>query len=103
MRVYIFSMVFLIPAMFFSQGRGQYNSKFTIRGNLGIPKPLSSQMYTKSFTGVYETNVSFNARLFDNFYAGLGYQNSQFQNNKKVFVYYSPPPGSVYEGADLSY
>jgi hypothetical protein len=39
-------------------------------------------MFRTAFNGVYEANLSFNARLFSNFYVGLGYQISQFQNNK---------------------
>src|SRR5689334_9085425 len=103
MRSTLILLVLALPAFVFSQGRGQYNSRFTLRGNIGIPKPISSQMYAKSFTGFAETNFSANLRVFDNFYAGVGYQYSHFQNNKKVFVYYTPPVGSPYEGLDLSY
>jgi hypothetical protein len=66
----------------FSQKPGQHNAPWTIRGNIGIPKPISSQMYRKSFTGLYEANLSVNLRLFDNMYIGIGYQNTHMQNNK---------------------
>jgi len=91
MNLKLFSALLVLPMLCLAQGRGKYNSNYTIRGNLGIPKPLSSQMFSRSFTSIYEVNVSFNARLFENFYAGLGYQNTQLQNNKKVFVLYTPP------------
>lgn len=66
----------------FSQKADQRNSRFTIRGNIGIPKSVSSQMFRTSFAGLYEANLSANMRIFDNFYIGVGYQNSHFQNNK---------------------
>jgi hypothetical protein len=65
----------------FSQSNKQKNALFTIRGNVGTPKPLSSQMFRTSFAGVYEANLSFNLRVFENAYVGLGYQNTFFKNN----------------------
>lgn len=58
------------------------NALVTIRGNVGIPRPISSQMFRTCFAGVYETNLSVNVRIAGNFFIGLGYQNSHFQNNK---------------------
>jgi hypothetical protein len=86
-----------------SQEKEKKNALVTIRGNIGIPKSISSQMFRTSFNGVYETNLSVCARLFSNFHAGLGYQNSHFQNNKKIFVFYSVPPGQQTSGHSLSY
>src|SRR4051812_37762720 len=65
-----------------SQKADQRNALVTIRGNVGIPKPITSKMFRTSFAGLYEANLSINLRLFDNFYAGIGYQNTHFQNNK---------------------
>jgi hypothetical protein len=97
---YHFILLFLFVSCAVSgQDRGQHNARVTIRGNIGIPKPLSSQMYRTSFTGVYEGNLALNLRLFGDFFAGLGYQNSHFQNNKKVFIYYTDPKS----GYTLSY
>jgi hypothetical protein len=42
-------------------------------------------MFRTAFNGIYEGNISVNARLFGNFFAGIGYQNSHFQNSKNVF------------------
>lgn len=87
----------------FSQQKKQ-NAFFTIRGNIGIPKSLSSSMFRTAFNGVYEANLSLNFRLFSNFFAGLGYQNTLFQNNKKVFAYYQvKTPSGAQTGAFLSY
>lgn len=80
------------------------NADVTIRSNIGIPKSLSSQMFRIAFNGVYEGNISVNHRLFTNFFAGLGYQNTHFQNNKKVFAYYQAKNQSGQTtGAFLSY
>jgi hypothetical protein len=47
-------------------------------------------MFRTSFSGVYEADLSVNVRLFGNFFAGLGYQNSHFQNNKFLkFQYFN--------------
>jgi hypothetical protein len=79
------------------------NALVTVRGIVGIPKPISSRMFSTSFNGVYETNLSVCVRLFDNFHAGLGYQNSLFQNNEKVFVFYTVPASQRTGGSTLSY
>ncbi|HOZ87184.1 MAG TPA: hypothetical protein PL029_05460 [Bacteroidia bacterium] len=77
------TLIFLcISLCCFSQKPGQRNALMTIRGNIGIPQVISSKMFRTSFAGIYEGNLSVNFRLFDNFYMGAGYQNTQFQNNK---------------------
>jgi hypothetical protein len=58
-------------------------------------------MFRTCFNGVYAGNVSFNYRIFNNVIVGLGYDNSHFLNNKKVFTYYIPPSGQKEYG--LSY
>ena len=74
----------------FSQKEGQENALFTIRGNIGIPRVISSQMFRTSFAGLYEGNLSLNIKLFGNFFVGIGYQNTQFQNNKFLkFQYFN--------------
>jgi hypothetical protein len=89
-------LLFLFLSSFgFSQKDKQENALFTIRGNLGLPKSVSSKMFHTSFNGVFEGNLSFNVRLFDNFFVGVGYQNSYFQNNKNVFVYYRANNGAL--------
>lgn len=82
MRKFIFLILICSFVSGFSQKAEQRNARFTIRGNIGIPKALSSQMFRTCFAGLYETNLSVNMRMFDNFFIGVGYQNSHFQNNK---------------------
>lgn len=66
----------------YAQKEGQENALVTIRGNIGIPRVVGSEMFRTSFAGLYETNLSVNLKLFNNFFVGIGYQNTQFQNNK---------------------
>lgn len=74
----------------FSQKTGQENALVTIRGNIGIPRVVGSQMFRTSFAGLYEGNLSVNLKLFGNFFVGIGYQNTQFQNNKFLkFQYFN--------------
>jgi hypothetical protein len=68
-----------------SQKRKDQNAPFSIRGTVGIPKSVSSKMFHTAFNGVYEANISVNAKILSSFFVGAGYQNSHFQNNKRVF------------------
>lgn len=81
---------FFITTFCFSQKVDKQNALFTVRGNIGIPRTISSKMFQNAFSGIAEGNLSFNARLFDNFFVGLGYQMSYFQNNKFLkFQYFN--------------
>lgn len=64
------------------QVRRDAMSRFTIRGNMGIPKPLTSGKFQKSFAGLYEGNLAGCVRLGTNFSIGAGYQNTYFKNNE---------------------
>ncbi len=76
----VLSLVFSVLA--FSQKIDKQNALFTIRGNVGIPRLISSQQFRTSFSGIAEANLSVNVRLFNNFIVGVGYQFDYFQNNK---------------------
>lgn len=82
MRKFVLSILIFGSLFSFSQKAEQHNARFSVRGNIGIPKAVSSQMFRTCFAGLYEGNLSVNMRMFDNFYVGVGYQNSHFQNNK---------------------
>lgn len=85
-----FAIFLLLSGFCYSQKVNKQNALFTIRGNIGIPRSISSQMFQTTFNGISEGNLSFNARLFSNFFVGLGYQNSYFQNNKFLkFQYFN--------------
>ena len=103
-KPFILVLFFVFPSLLFSQGRDKRSAPFTVRYNVGIQKSVSSQKFRTAFNGIFETNLSFNARLFSNFFVGLGYQYSHFQNNKQVFVYYQAKnQNGINTGASLSY
>jgi len=86
----------------FSQQKKQ-NPPFTIRGNIGIPKIVSSKKFKTGFSAVVQGNISANLRLFDSFYAGLGYDYCSFTNNKKEWAaQITTPQGSVYHKTYLT-
>jgi hypothetical protein len=85
----------LIPALFFGQDQTllvnlkKDNARFVIKTVAGIPKPIMSNLFRKSFNGFYDMGISANLRTIGNFYFGIGYQNVFFKNNtyikQKVF------------------
>lgn len=68
-----------VPAI--AQGPKREGAPFTVRGVIGIPRAISSAQFRTAFAGLYEGNVSVNAKLFSNFFVGLGYQNTHFKNS----------------------
>lgn len=102
-RLFLF-LGLVLPLLFFSQTRDKRSAPYTVRFNVGIPKSVSSQKFRTAFNGVVESNLSVSARLFTNFFVGLGYQYTHFQNNKEVFAYYrAKDPKGNNTGATLSY
>jgi hypothetical protein len=91
----VFTILFFITSACFSQKNNKQNALITVRGNLGIPRTISSAMFSKSFNGVFEGNLSANIRVFSNFYFGIGYQNSSFLNREEVFVFYRANNGAL--------
>jgi len=87
MRLFVFYILSLAALSAHAQ-KVKRNSLVTIRGNIGIPRTLTSEMFRTAFDGVYEYNLSVNARMANIFFVGAGYQNTQFQNNKDVFAHY---------------
>ncbi|MGE0568621.1 MAG: hypothetical protein AB7O73_11785 [Bacteroidia bacterium] len=77
--------VLLTSIQLFSQERrsNKVNKPLTIRAHVGIPRSITSEAFYVSFNGVYELNTTVNYMVVDNFYAGIGYQNSLFVNSNK--------------------
>jgi hypothetical protein len=97
MRRLLSVLLLCVSVVSFSQQKDQLNSKITIRGMVGIPKIVSSQMFRTTFNGVVETGLSVNIRLFGNVYAGAGYEYSNFLNNKREWsASFTSTAGSVY-------
>lgn len=103
MRWLLVLIVLLVSGSFYCQQKPNVNALFTIRGQVGIPKGVGSQMFSTSFKGIYEANISANYRLFANVTAGLGYHNNQFINNKRIFVQYTVPANQKTGGGALTY
>lgn len=82
---HILTYILIISSLFsFSQeetsGRAPELPRFSVRGNVGIPKVTSSEAFRNSFSGVIAGDLSVNCKLFSNFFVGLGYG----------YVYYKP-------------
>ncbi len=95
MRPIVILLFLVLTANLFGQDKTKQNAAFTIRGNVGIPKSVSSQVFNTCFKGVVESNLSANARVFKNMFVGVGYQNSFFQNNKLIFLNHISPSAAV--------
>lgn len=65
----------LLMSSFFSwsQEKAPELPRFSIRGNIGIPKALSSTMFRHSFTGIATIDGSVNYNLFSGYIIGIGY------------------------------
>ena len=49
-------------------------SLFSVRFSTTLPAPVSNAVFREKFRGIYEMNLSFNIRLTNNFFAGLGFK-----------------------------
>ena len=78
----IFFFILCLPTFFCGQETAveKENPPFIIKINAGIPRTISSQMFRKSFTGVYEGGISLNFKLLKNFYMGVGYLRTDLRN-----------------------
>jgi len=95
MRIVFIFILLCYHLIFSAQTKLKQNAPFTIRGKIGIPKTLSSKLFNTCFKGVVESNLSLNGRVFNNVFAGLGYENSFFQNNKYIFKNQITPQASI--------
>lgn len=78
---------FLLPVVGIGQDEAtlpmneKVNARFVIKVDAGIPKPITSELFRKSFNGFYDASVSLNLRTINNFYFGVGYENLFFKCN----------------------
>lgn len=93
-----FTLIFCLVAFYAigqessSNLKDKQNALFTIRSQAGIPTTISSNAFRFAFKGIYDIDLSVNARPFGNFFAGLGYERCEFKINKAEFVRYQAPP-----------
>lgn len=78
----LFIIFLFLSCLSFAQFKDKESADLYIRGSVCIPNPLSSQMFSTAFDGIYEANLSVGAKVTSNFYLGIGYQNFLFQNDK---------------------
>jgi len=68
----------------FSQDKAPELPKFSIRGNVSIPKVVSSNAFRNSFSGVVCGDMNFNYKIASNFFIGTGYSYTYY--NRKKFL-----------------
>lgn len=56
--------------------------KFSIRASVGIPKVASSKALRSSFSGVSSLDINVTYKLFDGFFAGVGYNYVYYKSQK---------------------
>ncbi len=75
--------IFLMSCFFsFSQDKAPTLPRFSIRGNVGIPKIVSSKAFRYSFSGVGTADISINTKLFSDVFFGIGYSYTYFKTQK---------------------
>jgi len=78
---YILSYLILTTCLFsFAQEKAPELPRFAIRGNVSIPKVVSSQSFRNSFSGVMAGDLNITCKLVSNFFVGVGY----------AYTYYKP-------------
>lgn len=80
----------LLPFLISAQSRIK-TPDFAVKGFVGIPQTISSNMFRTAFSGVYSLGASVDFRAFDNFFVGLGIKNTRFKNNEGLFASQSYP------------
>ena len=78
---YILSyLIFNVCLFSFAQEKAPELPRFAIRGNVSIPKVVSSQSFRNSFSGVMAGDLNITCKLVSNFFVGVGY----------AYTYYKP-------------
>lgn len=66
----------------FSQDKAPQLPKFSIRGNVSIPKVVSSNAFRNSFSGVVSADMNINYKITSDFFVGLGYSYTYYKSQK---------------------
>jgi hypothetical protein len=83
----IFS-IFLLLSFFYCFSQSENNSipndlpRFAIRGNVAIPKVVSSKTFQHSFSGVMAADLGMTVKLFSEFFVGVGYSYTYYKPQK---------------------
>ena len=80
---YILSYLIFTSCLFsFAQDKAPDLPTFAIRGNVGIPKTVSSQSFRNSFSGVMTGDMNMTCKLTSKFFVGLGYSYTYYKSQK---------------------
>jgi hypothetical protein len=80
---YLLSYLILTSYLFsLAQDKAPQLPRFAVRGNVSIPKVVSSQAFRNSFSGVMEGDMNVTCRLVSNFFVGVGYSYTYYKPQK---------------------
>jgi hypothetical protein len=66
----------------FSQDKAPELPKFSTRGNVSIPKVVSSNALRNSFSGVMSADMNISYKMTSDFFVGLGYSYTYYKSQK---------------------
>jgi hypothetical protein len=82
MRQLLLNILLMSSFFSFAQDKAPELPRFSIRGNVGIPKVASSKAFRHSFSGVMTVDVNVDYKIFSNFFVGLGYSYTYYKSQK---------------------
>lgn len=82
MRIILSYLLILSGFIAFAQDKAPTLPRFSVRGNIGIPKVTSSEAFRNSFSGVITTDGNIDCRVFGNMFVGVGYEYTYYKTQK---------------------
>jgi hypothetical protein len=80
---FILSYIIIMSCLVsFSQDKAPELPKFSLRGNVSIPKVVSSNAFRNSFSGVMAGDMNISYKLTSDFFVGLGYSYAYYKSQK---------------------
>lgn len=61
-------------------------SRYSIRGQFGVPNAVMGEVFRKKFVGSYEGNFNFQVRVYKHLFCGVGYKNGLMSISNRVPV-----------------
>lgn len=82
MRNILSCLLILSGFVFYAQDKAPTLPRFSVRGNIGIPKVTSSEAFRNSFSGVITADGNINCKVFSDMFVGIGYSYTYFKPQK---------------------
>jgi hemolysin activation/secretion protein len=80
---YILLYLTLTSCLFsFAQNKAPDLPRYAVRGNVSIPKVVSSEAFRNSFSGVMAGDINVTYKLVSNFFVGVGYSYTYYKPQK---------------------